>query len=202
MTGYTGALISEIWGCANEQRSPMILLPQPEAGKPLTKAQCKSLGLDGVIFMGGGTVEEATALRIEGFPVISANHPTEKCSPLNFVDNDHEAAVREAICYLVARGHRRIGAISWGTAVPNFYEMFRPAYIEALAQAGIVMPYFSYWRSIPFLPGASCEEAIVAEVNALLSLPEIHHPVKIKDRVAYEIVIEPFASAADFEKTL
>jgi len=36
-----------------------------------------------------------------------------------------------------------------------------------------VMPYFSYWRSIPFLPGASCEEAIVAEVNALLSLPEI-----------------------------
>lgn len=83
------------------------------------------------------------------------------------------------------------------TNADNFYEVFAPRVALVSPDRGDVLVLrttsdrlgetglFCHWQN-----------------RTLATLEFIHHPVAVKERVTYEIVIEPFASAADFEKTL
>ncbi len=171
--GYGMMLVRCIWEAAHRKNAPLVLMSGQTGNGPLTPRYCHSIGVRGVIFLGGETHQEAMQLRNAGVPIILANQPSE-ATPLNYVDYDHEGTLRDALKRFTEAGHRRIAVISLPTSVKSFTNKLRSTFIETLCDLGIEEGFTRYWRCIEADEKHDpTDAAIIAEVDALLSLPKL-----------------------------
>lgn len=141
---YASEVLHAIWRMAHKVDCPLLLMP---GSNKLSRQYCQSQGVQGVIFLGGESYQEAMDLRLSGFPVITANDPTGP-SPINYVNHDHEFSLREAIHHLVQAGHRRIGVFLPSTSMPGSFQKLKPSFIEILCQHDILCNVNDYWHYI------------------------------------------------------
>ncbi|HWL52582.1 MAG TPA: substrate-binding domain-containing protein [Chthoniobacteraceae bacterium] len=170
---YTAAVVQAVWNVAHGEHCPLLLLPGLPGKDRLTKPYCQSRGVEGVIFLGGESYDEAMELRLAGFPVITANEPTEATS-INYVNYHHAAAVRDVVHRFAKAGHRRIGVIATATTMPGSYQKLKPDFIDALCSEGILYDINPYWRTLPIsyhVPPARWSEAERVLLE-MLELPE------------------------------
>jgi len=168
---YGGMIVQAIWGAAQADHSSVLLLPNSSEHGALTKQACLSRGVNGVIFLGGESYEEAMELRQSGFPVIVANEPPTY-TPINFVNYDHGHSLREGLRRFIDVGHRRVAVLYPSTTMPGSYEKLKPDYINILEEAGIAYnPKF--WRFVQRDPSSSNEMHEASPVaEELFSLTE------------------------------
>jgi DNA-binding LacI/PurR family transcriptional regulator len=165
-------IFNGIWEAAHAEHCPILLLPGDPEDKRLTKKACESAGIRGLIFLGGGSYDEALELRRVGFPVILANQPVGG-SPLNYVDYDARGALAKIVAQFVGLGHRRIGVLCPGfTSVPGYYAKLKLDFVQIMEDIGIFLNPHSYWRSVSRSPKGFSEEAIQAVVDEWSQLPE------------------------------
>lgn len=146
-SGYGMVLVRSIWEAAHEVNAPLVLMSGKSDTNRLTRQYCQSLGVRGVVFLGGETHAEAEELRKSGVPVMLANQPVD-VSPLNYVDYDHAATLREIINRFVDYGHRRIAVLATSSTVKGFYQKFKPVFLETLCDRGLEYNYSQYWRYV------------------------------------------------------
>lgn len=166
--GYTGFLINQLLEAAHSRAIPVLILQEHEGEEPLTKARCEAMGVRGLIYLGGDSAREATRLCTEGFPVISAHRPLER-SPLNYVDCDHAALVRDVVSRYVGAGHRRIAVVMPQTHIRGLLDTVKPHFIDALLGHNIQYNVNPYWVS--FADGKS-DEDWQRKLDALFDLEE------------------------------
>lgn len=118
---YGLSVVNALWAVAQEERAPLLLLPNSNGDARLTRQSCHAHGVRGIIFLGGGSYQEALDLRLEGVPVIIANDPAEP-TPLSFIDYDHAAALRQIVNHFYVAGRHRIAVVFSSTTVPRFLE--------------------------------------------------------------------------------
>lgn len=166
---YIGGVLNSIWQRANEINCPLLLMP---GNNRLTRQYCQSQGVEGIIFLGGQSYQEAMSLRQSGFPVIIANEPTGFTS-INFINHDHANSLTEAVNAFIDHGHERIAVMLPSTTMPDSFQKLKPLFINTLYSRDIhynVNPYWTYVQRdasvVDDLRGA--EQAL----EALLDLPE------------------------------
>lgn len=143
--GYGMLLVRSIWEAAHEVNAPLVLMSGKSDSNRLSRQYCQSLGVRGVVFMGGETHEEAEELRKAGVPVMLANQPADT-SPLNYVDYDHSATIREIVNRFIDYGHQRIAVLATSSTVKDFYQKFKPVFLQTLCDRGLEYNYNQYWR--------------------------------------------------------
>ncbi len=172
-SSYTASVVQAVWNVAHGEHCPLLLLPGLPGKDRLTKAYCQSRGVEGVIFLGGESYDEAMELRLAGFPVIIANEPSEATS-VNYINYHHAAALRDAVHRFAEVGHRRIGVIVATTSMPGSYQKLKPDFIDALCTEGILYDVNPYWRTLPLschMPSERWPDA-ARTVLEMLDLPE------------------------------
>lgn len=144
--GYTGFIVNQLLDAAHKRGVPIMILQKRDGEGLLTRERCESLGLRGIIYLGGDCSDEARELCTEGFPVISGNRALER-SPVNYIDCDHVALIRDAVRRYAELGHRRIAVILPPTHVPGLLDKLKPHFIDALLSNGIQYDINPYWIS-------------------------------------------------------
>lgn len=139
---YASEVLHAIWRMAHKVDCPLLLMPGTTR---LTRQYCQSQGVQGVVFLGGESYEEALNLRLTGYPVITANDPTGP-SPINYVNHDHASCLREVIRRFVEAGHRRIGVFLPSTSMPGSFQKLKPDFIDALCHHNILYNVDDYWH--------------------------------------------------------
>jgi len=172
--GYGMGVVNALWAVAQEERAPLLLLPNSGADTRLSRQYCQIHGVRGIIFLGGGSYQEAFDLRLEGVPVVIANDPAEP-TPLSFVDYDHAGALRQIVQHFYDVGRRRIAVVFSSTTVPRFLEKLKPHFIDALHQHGLNYSLEDYWCFVEKdndAPPDLHAEAVISETKRLLQLPQ------------------------------
>lgn len=166
ISSYSYSLLLAIWTAAQRQERPLLLLPDSNR---LTRQSCHALGVHGVLFLGGESIDEALELRLTGFPVITANPPS-KPTAINYANHDHGECLVRGLRQLLDAGHSRIAVLFPTTTTPGSFQQFKPLYIETLCAAGHIYNFENYWRVIAY-PNDTHKVAFQT-VDELLSLPE------------------------------
>lgn len=169
---FASSIFDGIWQEANERHCPVVLLPQLAMNSGVTRDYCRQLGVQGVIFLGGGYAN-ARLLKEEGFPVILANKPAEPTT-LNYMDYDNFHMVREMARIFLKAGHRRIGVFHGerGT-VPEYYREMRLQMLDELMRHGIVYDLNPYWKGVVRQSGREAVfRGVEKGVSEMLDLPE------------------------------
>ena len=141
--GYAGHLVNQLLEAARIKGYPLLILQTRPDEPPLTKERCRELGLSGLIYLGAESLQEAVNLRLEGFPVISANRPAGR-SPLNYIDCDHAATLRDIIRRFVEAGHRRIAMVQSATIVPDALAFLKACFVETLIHHRLYYDFDAY----------------------------------------------------------
>lgn len=168
--GYRGLLVNHLLEAAQEEGISLLILQQRGDEGPLTKARCQALGLSGMIFLGGDVYNEAVGLRLEGFPVMSANRPPGK-TPLNYVDCDHVGTLNDVVGRFAKAGHKRMSVLLSRTSVPGVLDQLKPHFISALLSHCIQYNITPYWIVDSMAEGERTEE-FIHEVESLLDSAE------------------------------
>lgn len=171
--GYNLLLVRAIWEAAQQVHAPIMLLSSQTKTNKLTPSYCKSLGLKGIIFIGGDTHGESEQLRNAGISAILANEPFAP-TPMNYVDYDHAGVLREIIGRFVACGHRNIAVIATNSSVDSFYNKFKPVYIDTLCEHGIEKNFNRYWRFVE--PDLLSDDPWCTAAEAALELMDLPDP--------------------------
>jgi len=163
----THALVGGIVEVANAEHCPLLLLPRSPEGQDFDPPYYRARAVEGAIFLGGESYQEALALRAAGFPVILANKPAG-ATPLSYVDYDHQ----QSLCHITERflelGHRRIAVIFPKTTVEGYYDSLLPDFLSVLARQSALYDVRPYWKCVDL----SAEGATAEAVKDLLALRE------------------------------
>jgi len=163
----THALVGGIVEVANAEHCPLLLLPRSPDGQDFEPAYYRARAVEGAIFLGGESYQEALALRAAGFPVILANKPAG-ATPLSYIDYDHQESLRRITERFLDLGHRKIAVIFPKTTVEGYYDSLQPDFLSALAKRSALYNVQPYWRRVDLSePGASA-----SAMQELLDLPE------------------------------
>lgn len=168
--GYIGQLVNQLLEAAQAEDYPLLILQKRQEDERLTREKCEALGLAGMIYLGGDAYEEAVRLRLEGFPVISANRPALP-TPLNYVDCDHVSTLRDIVRRFAEAGHQRIAIVLASTTMPGAFDQLRPHFINALHSHRLHYDASPYWVSLANLDDGG-ETNSAQQLGTLLSLPE------------------------------
>lgn len=138
---YIGSVLHSIWHRVSEIDCQLLLM----SGKTrLTRQYCQSQGVEGVIFLGGESYQEAMDLRLSGFPVIIANDPSD-FTPINFINHDHASNLRRAVNTFIDHGHEQIAVMFPSTTMPDSFQKLKPIFIDTLCSRGIHYNINPYW---------------------------------------------------------
>lgn len=141
-----------VWSMACREHCPVLFLPRDSSGgRRLSRAYCESLGVEGLIFLGGERHDEALALHCEGFPVMLANKPARP-TPMIFADYDHVYLVREMVRTFTEFGHERIGVLHPEPTTPGYFDELKKDFIFALHCEGVPKStdLTGRWVSVPW----------------------------------------------------
>lgn len=166
---YNLAMLQAVWASAQQKGCPIVLLPNSQ-GSPLTLPMAQTLGIRGAIYLGGESYEEASELRMSGFPVITVNPPHGPTS-MSYVEHDHVDCLTGAMSRMIELGHRRIAVLLPTTSMPRSYDRLKPYFIETLCAAGIVYNFDQYWRIAPH-SSLGLETNHIEVIESLFELPE------------------------------
>ncbi|MFA9476980.1 substrate-binding domain-containing protein [Phycisphaerales bacterium AB-hyl4] len=135
-------IISELYAASRVMGSPLVMLPNSDDHVDVDLLS--SLGVDGLILLGGYPREELLKLVQTDIPAVLGNDPREPL-PLSFVDYDNEGSMRETVERFVSLGHERIGYIGLETSVKGYIDHLRTCFVQNLLEKGICFNFHDYW---------------------------------------------------------
>jgi DNA-binding LacI/PurR family transcriptional regulator len=133
-------------------------------GAPSDPDVWSNVALDGTVVVDPSAQDPIVGeLLRSGLPVVSDGRPGDSLPVTAWVDNDHEAAVRDILDHLAESGARRIGLLT-GTSTDTYTRLSTTAYLEWCARAGQEPVYERYPAHDP------CAGAVAAD--RLLARPD------------------------------
>lgn len=128
------SVMDGIWSAAQNSGDHLLLLSQQREDFDIDMVAKQNF--DGMILLGGLPLETLIKVRQSGIPAIHAN-ASILGGPVNFIDYDNAAMIRQMVKIFSQNGHTKIASIMHETSVPEFLPWLCGNFHTALKEYGL-----------------------------------------------------------------